>query len=201
MRFVVTVIVSVPTALTFPTRLCTTFFFADEPGVELAACWMDAAFGDGVVVEEDFEPPDDPHAVPNNTEQATTLTTPSALVRLFSMEDPTIASRPISHPLTQRPGPRRGTITLRAALPDATFPNIDLPLTRELPNHRKDPTVRARGIVMEFNCEMIQRVSDVDPGEALQRALDLAYELFVLDRQGHAPFADRVGREVAHRLA
>jgi FkbM family methyltransferase len=42
-------------------------------------------------------------------------------------------------------------------------------------------------IVMEFSCEMIQRVSDVDPGDALQGVLDLGYELFILDRQGHAP--------------
>jgi len=44
-------------------------------------------------------------------------------------------------------------------------------------------------IVMEFSCEMTQRVSDVDPGRALQEVLDLGYQLYLLDRRSHAPIA------------
>lgn len=42
-------------------------------------------------------------------------------------------------------------------------------------------------IVMEYSCEMIQRVSDVDPGTALQEVVDLGYQLFLLDRRSHEP--------------
>ena len=42
-------------------------------------------------------------------------------------------------------------------------------------------------IVMEFSCDMSQRTSGVDPGDALQDVLDLGYELFVLDRQSRQP--------------
>jgi FkbM family methyltransferase len=42
-------------------------------------------------------------------------------------------------------------------------------------------------MVMEFSCEMSQRVSGVDPGVALQDVLDIGYRLAVLDRQSGAP--------------
>jgi FkbM family methyltransferase len=38
-------------------------------------------------------------------------------------------------------------------------------------------------IVMEFSCEMSQRVSRLDPVEALQGVRDLGYRLFVLERE------------------
>ncbi len=44
-------------------------------------------------------------------------------------------------------------------------------------------------IIMEFSCEMVQRVSGVDPGGALQDVLDLGYELFILDRQSRTPIS------------
>lgn len=46
-------------------------------------------------------------------------------------------------------------------------------------------------IIMEFSCEMSERTSGVDPGQALQSVLDLGYQLFVLDRESHerVPFA------------
>ena len=44
-------------------------------------------------------------------------------------------------------------------------------------------------LVMEFSCEMVRRVSEVDPAEALQELLDLGYELFILDRDGGGPIA------------
>jgi hypothetical protein len=46
-------------------------------------------------------------------------------------------------------------------------------------------------IVMEFSCEMSQRVCRLDPVEALQRVLDVGYRLFVLDREtgDRHPFA------------
>jgi len=42
-------------------------------------------------------------------------------------------------------------------------------------------------LVMEFSCEMSQRVSGVDPGAALQAVLDLGYHLAVLDRTAGTP--------------
>jgi FkbM family methyltransferase len=41
-------------------------------------------------------------------------------------------------------------------------------------------------LVMEFSCEMSQRVSGVDPGSALQEVLDLGYRLAVLDRDSRS---------------
>lgn len=42
-------------------------------------------------------------------------------------------------------------------------------------------------IVMEFSCEMSQRVSGVEPGDALQGVLDLGYRLSLLDRTSGTP--------------
>jgi FkbM family methyltransferase len=41
-------------------------------------------------------------------------------------------------------------------------------------------------LVMEFSCEMSQRVSGVDPGAALQDVLDVGYRLSMLDRDSGA---------------
>jgi hypothetical protein len=38
---------------------------------------------------------------------------------------------------------------------------------------------------MEFSCEMVRRVSNIDPREALVWVEDLGYEISVIDKQSH----------------
>jgi FkbM family methyltransferase len=40
-------------------------------------------------------------------------------------------------------------------------------------------------IIMEFSCEMVRRVSNIDPREALVWVEDLGYEISVIDKQSH----------------
>jgi FkbM family methyltransferase len=84
----------------------------------------------------------------------------------------------------------RGTPVYATTLDDIAPPKIDVMKIdvegaefRVLEGGHKTIERDKPVIVMEFSCEMTQRTSGVDPGEALQGVLDLGYELFVLDRE------------------
>lgn len=84
----------------------------------------------------------------------------------------------------------RGTPVYATTLDDIAPPKIDVMKIdvegaefRVLEGGRKSIERDKPVIVMEFSCEMTQRTSGVDPGDALQAVLDLGYELFVLDRE------------------
>jgi hypothetical protein len=42
---------------------------------------------------------------------------------------------------------------------------------------------------MEFSCEMVRRVSNIDPREALHWMASLGYEISVIDKQSHETVA------------
>jgi FkbM family methyltransferase len=44
-------------------------------------------------------------------------------------------------------------------------------------------------IIMEFSCEMVRRVSNIDPREALHWMASLGYEISVIDKQSHETVA------------
>ena len=92
----------------------------------------------------------------------------------------------------------RGTPIYATTLDDIAPPKVDVLKVdvegaefRVLEGGRKTLERDRPLIVMEFSCEMSERVSGVVPGEALQDALDLGYRLFLLDRQTREriPFA------------
>jgi FkbM family methyltransferase len=84
----------------------------------------------------------------------------------------------------------RGTPVYASTLDDIAPPRVDVMKIdvegaefRVLEGGRKTLERDKPVIVMEFSCEMTQRTSGVDPGDALQAVLDIGYELFVLDRE------------------
>lgn len=90
----------------------------------------------------------------------------------------------------------RGSPVYAATLDEIAPPRIDVLKVdvegaefRVLDGGRKTLQRDKPLIVMEFSCEMVRRVSDVDPGEALQDLLDIGYRLFILDRVSRKPVA------------
>jgi FkbM family methyltransferase len=90
----------------------------------------------------------------------------------------------------------RGTPVYATTLDDIAPPRIDVMKVdvegaefRVLEGGRKTLDRDRPLIIMEFSCEMVQRVSGVDPGDALQDVLDLGYRLSILDRERRGPIA------------
>jgi hypothetical protein len=116
------VIVLEPTASTLPTRLW--IFFADALGVELVWCRVVGVCVDSVV-DEDFVPPDDPHAAPNNAEQTTSAATLRAVVRLACAH--LVAESKAFLILERTVGVEVGTLTLRVRHSDQSFRYLTRP--------------------------------------------------------------------------
>jgi FkbM family methyltransferase len=90
----------------------------------------------------------------------------------------------------------RGTPVYASTLDDVAPPKVDVLKVdvegaefRVLEGGRKTLDRDKPLIIMEFSCEMVQRVSGVEPGQALQDVLDIGYRLFVLDRERREPIA------------
>jgi len=83
----------------------------------------------------------------------------------------------------------RGSMVYATTLDDIAPPRVDLLKVdvegaefRVLEGGRKTLERDRPLIVFEFSCEMSERVSQVDPGEALSELLDIGYRLHRLDR-------------------
>jgi hypothetical protein len=126
------VIVLVPTAATLPTRLW--IFVADVPRGGVVWCRVDGV-GVDRVVDEDFAPPDDPHAVPNNAEQTTSAATLRVVVRLACAKHLMEGSKVF---LIRTNGwSRVGHPNFVRRSLGPVFPRIDLPLTGSADNARR----------------------------------------------------------------
>jgi FkbM family methyltransferase len=84
----------------------------------------------------------------------------------------------------------RGTLVYAMTFDELAPPRVDVMKVdvegaefRVLDGARKTIERDKPLIIMEFSCEMVQRVSEVDPQAALQGLLDLGYRLYILDRE------------------